>query len=419
MAGLLQEHVLSQGDSKRRKTGETESQGHENESEAHDSAPKVIWTLEVAMPSGKTCEVGGISPSDSIEVLQSQCQQWIGEDAAGAKLCFLLGDQILSQGSLCELGLSDHSKLICVLEETRESAVRKARRARHDFYCSLGDIEPDLSANNTKLCPEPKEVVKHYPMCSFLPPGMSPMISEVVMGYDGPDWPVWPQYHIIRSCHGMAIASDGLSDPWDTDTFEHESDEVQNAGLGYEIILGTPDLPGDLSNPSETWLFQALQTMCLTFAGNDGFLELLDECGGILSFEVPGDLFPKNLQCQTPSSDKRVGVLVGVPAPGLPAHIDLPGGKVRLIHCVILQPEELQRIMISRQRSMPQEADAMRAKVCQLLVEFSAAANVPGLFSWPLQRAAVVKLDADDGQGKLPHEDNDMGGIVVEASGGA
>lgn len=145
----------------------------------------------------------------------------------------------------------------------------------------------------------------------------------------GPEWPAGAAWRAIRIEERLLIFSDGLSDPW----VERDRPET---GLGLEVFIDSPasgladDAP--LTGAADTWLFPMVAEVSHLMAGSRRLRETPMD-GSLSSLEFAID--------HLKDGRGRVGALLNLPAEGIPASIDLPGGPVRLVAITLLNPDEL------------------------------------------------------------------------------
>ena len=163
---------------------------------------------------------------------------------------------------------------------------------------------------------------------------LAPLIGPALTG--GPRWPSRPAWRVIRRDNRVALASDGLSDPWET---------APGAGYALEVFMETPEqvLPegAPLTDLAKTWLFSAVSEISNLIADHGGVRPLLEEFGSV-SVEIDGARFPESLR----NDEGRVGVLLGLSARGVPERIAYPGGgDARLLPITVLTRDELAHIV--------------------------------------------------------------------------
>lgn len=163
---------------------------------------------------------------------------------------------------------------------------------------------------------------------------LAPLIGPALTG--GPRWPSRPAWRVIRRDGRVALASDGLSDPWET---------APGAGYALEVFMETPEpvLPegAPLTELAKTWLFSAVSEISNLIADHGGVRPLLEEFGSV-SVEIDGTRFPEALR----NDEGRVGVLLGISARGVPERITYPGGgDARLLPITVLTRDELAHIV--------------------------------------------------------------------------
>ncbi|MCD9031289.1 hypothetical protein LDO32_06050 [Luteimonas sp. Y-2-2-4F] len=179
---------------------------------------------------------------------------------------------------------------------------------------------------------------------SVAPDVLSHLISPSLMG--GPAWPTTRQaYRVVRRSGRILIATDGLSDPFDG---------VEGMGNGFEteLFIETADLAdaedGGIAALAHTWAFEILKTVAATVAEAGGISGQLEDYG-VLSMELPGvSGGTAAMQALPPafvSDDDCVGLLIGLPADGIPSVIaDMPLSPVRVAAVTLLRADELAAI---------------------------------------------------------------------------
>ena len=193
------------------------------------------------------------------------------------------------------------------MEATWDDRLKAAGLARRAVYDRMGTISEDV---------------------------LAPLIGPALTG--GPRWPSRPAWRVIRRGDAIALASDGLSDPWET-----------GAGAGYalEVFMETtePVLAdgAPLTDLAKTWLFSAVAEISNLIADHGGVRPLLEEFGSV-SVEIDGSRFPPALR----NEEGRVGVLLGAVAQGVPDRIVYPeGNDARLLAITVLTRDELEHIV--------------------------------------------------------------------------
>lgn len=169
--------------------------------------------------------------------------------------------------------------------------------ARAQVYAALGELDSDVIGS---------------------------LINPTFMG--GPRWPSLRQgWRVIRREHSTIVASDGLSDPFDDD----------GTPLGFQVEVYA-EAPGPLGSIHGSWLVELVYQVSQVAADSGRFLDLVQRYGSMSTVVYVGGAPEPYL---TESGD--VGVLVGVPAAGIPDRIELPDGPVRLLSIKMLLPSEL------------------------------------------------------------------------------
>jgi hypothetical protein len=159
------------------------------------------------------------------------------------------------------------------------------------------------------------------------------LINPAFMG--GPRWPGLRQaYRVARRDAGeVLLASDGLSDPFDADAGPQDVN-----GCGLELFATTSDpidqLPG-------SWLWDIVWQMSNFAAKHGGIRDLLDEMG-TLSTELYDVKIPEPHAASFVNASGRVGVMLGLPDPQIPASVAGPLSSIRLVDIKLLTRSELE-----------------------------------------------------------------------------
>jgi hypothetical protein len=185
-----------------------------------------------------------------------------------------------------------------------KDTLKQTCKVRDRAWASWGTVDPDVIAH---------------------------LINPTLMG--GPRWPgLRHAFHTVRRDGELLIASDGLADPFD----EGEGPEDAN-GFGLEIFAVTSDPIAEAKN---SWLFDMVWQMSQQAAANGQVAELLDELG-VVSAELYDVGIPKKHARRFFNDANRVGVLLGLHAPPIPARIDGPLSPIRLVNIKLLSVREL------------------------------------------------------------------------------
>ncbi|MCB2110038.1 MAG: Suppressor of fused protein (SUFU) [Defluviimonas sp.] len=148
--------------------------------------------------------------------------------------------------------------------------------------------------------------------------------------------PAWPDtrqaYRVVRTDHGLILASDGLSDPF------RDGAKTDTSGFGLELYLeraGGAELRGEAIRQSPE--FAIIELAAQNVAGHGAVAGLLDRVG-VLSMALPlGDRGPQGWV----DAEGQLGVLLGIVAEDRPARIELPFGPVHMVAVTPLRPAEL------------------------------------------------------------------------------
>ena len=148
----------------------------------------------------------------------------------------------------------------------------------------------------------------------------------------GPRWPALRQsFLVIRTDVAAIVASDGLSDPWD--------DGGPTTGNGAELYLASDTLTGvEVADMRDHWRFNALYEAAQTVAGIASDLPAAITTHGCLSMES----VQPEADGEWADTSGRVGLLLGVPLPGVPATVSSVAGEIALVGVVVLRPDELE-----------------------------------------------------------------------------
>lgn len=197
-----------------------------------------------------------------------------------------------------------------------ESSARQptAIEARHEAWARVGEVQPDASR-------------------ALLPSSSSSSSSA------GPAWPGGRRSFVrVALTDGLdVIASDGLTDG-------------DAAGLGAEVYLALRRSP-----ESDGWREAVLVQTAQNLAHGEVLLAEALGANGALSMSLPGITAPADWR----SIDGAVGVLIGIPLPGVGDQVALPSGRAHLIGIVPLRPDELARILADGPAARRQIARAL------------------------------------------------------------
>jgi hypothetical protein len=204
-------------------------------------------------------------------------------------------------------------------------AVEGAIDARQAVWSRLGDMDRDM---------------------------LGPALNPAFLG--GPEWPAGRQAFLrVRRPRSVLLASDGLSDPH----LEPELVEPGLSGFGVEVFLETTDpaVTGEgIGSIIGTWAFHLLYEMAQNVAYMGDVAERLDGLG-IVSMELQD--FSVGSGWDTP--DGSVGVLLGVPADGMPEGLETGVGNARLVAVTLLRPAELGHVASGRAEARAEIAERL------------------------------------------------------------
>lgn len=158
-----------------------------------------------------------------------------------------------------------------------------------------------------------------------------PMTVPLQRRHGGPRWPTAHQAFWLHDVEeGLLVVSDGLS----------ATSETLPNGFGVEVaVLGEA--------ADEIPLWQGLLVMGLAdlVAQTEGFAQLL-ATHGTLSVEMTADFrVAAALPTDWQTARSSVGVLLGLPLPGVPERLP---GDVRVVSAVLLHPSELEAMATGR-----------------------------------------------------------------------
>lgn len=204
-------------------------------------------------------------------------------------------------------------------QSDRDALLESVADARARAWRAVGDVDPYVSAH---------------------------IVNPAFFG--GPSWPGFRQAFVhVRLPDGRPLAAtDGLTDPYE--------DAPDGTGVGAELFLVNEDLPGEASTASASWAFQLLYQAAQNIAYQGPAFVAGIERYGALSMSIPGVDAP-----EVWSDGVEVGVLLGVPVPGLPSTIELPTGAVRALSVLPLRREELDEILDGGAEARRDIADRM------------------------------------------------------------
>ena len=180
---------------------------------------------------------------------------------------------------------------------------------RNEFWSKVGTVHPDVMAH---------------------------AINPGFMG--GPMWPSVRQAFLkIDTPTGTIIASDGLSDPY-SDFDENPANQTYN-GVGCEFYLEC-DETIDFNALSTTWQFHTLYQAAQQAASNPNIASIIEEYTYLST-----ELYDTNAPDEFVNKDGRVGALLALPSPTVPASVQLSLEKVRMINVKLLTLAELDYII--------------------------------------------------------------------------
>lgn len=164
---------------------------------------------------------------------------------------------------------------------------------------------------------------------------LAPIINPAFTG--GPVWPNLRQaYRIIRGPLGIALASDGLSDPFD----DSWANPPPQNGFAVEVYAIADELEGPIV---QSWMFQVVAGAANVIAGHGQVHSLLDELGTLsLELDVP---IPDEHRERFIGGKGRVGILLGLHAQPVPTHAEGPVSPIRLVNLKLLTASELEHIL--------------------------------------------------------------------------
>jgi len=206
-------------------------------------------------------------------------------------------------------------------------AVDEAVAARQALWSRLGDLDDDV---------------------------LGPALNPAFLG--GPEWPAGRQAFLrVRRPRSVLLASDGLSDPH----LEPELVEPGLSGFGVEVFLETADaaVSGEgIGSVVGTWAFHLLYEMAQNVAYLGDVAERLDGLG-IVSMELQDFSVGHGWDTE----DGSVGVLLGVPAEGLPEGLEIGVDVARLVAVTLLRPAELDHVASGRAEARAEIAERLAA----------------------------------------------------------
>jgi hypothetical protein len=193
---------------------------------------------------------------------------------------------------------------MCLMDQNeREKDLQDTYKWRAEFYQGMGTLDPVVISS------------RHSPNLG-----------------NGPHWPT-PRsaWCTVRTNTTTIMGSDGLADPYDNVS-------EPNSGFGLEVFAETPDkLDISDSNPIQnSWLFHLVHEVTHEILLDPKFRYFIEKFG-FVSISIPTHPDLSNFQGQ----DGSVGVLLGVPKPGIPPWAFFPGGECKFISIKLLTPKEL------------------------------------------------------------------------------
>ncbi|MGL4305932.1 MAG: hypothetical protein ACRCSF_07235 [Mycobacteriaceae bacterium] len=205
--------------------------------------------------------------------------------------------------------LNEQEKITMVNPDLELNPYLAARTARHNAWVDLGSVETHVVA------------AVHNTLAS-----------------QTPLWPSERQAFLrIQLSDSVVFASDGLTDPYS---------EGSHIGTGVELYLETraknlvadPQLMRD--SVHFNLLFDAAQDSA--DAGSE-MAEAFTEYG-VMSMQLRGSKAEESWL----NADGDLGLLLGVPAPGIPTKMVIPGGTIRVASVTPIRPDELAYVLANR-----------------------------------------------------------------------
>lgn len=196
---------------------------------------------------------------------------------------------------------------------------------------------------------------------------ISHLINPAFMG--GPGWPSLRQAFItIQTPDRTILASDGLSDPYED--METNANNAPYNGFGLEVFVAADKLPDD-DQVQKTWQFQLMYQAAQLMASRGNIVTLLDEMTYLTT-----EFYDVEAPAQFINGECRVGAILGLPEPVVPATLQLSLEPVKLVNVKLLTLPELDYVI--------QNGAEGRHKLAELLI----AQGNAGLSS--LARPSVV-----------------------------
>lgn len=161
--------------------------------------------------------------------------------------------------------------------------------------------------------------------------------------------PSWRKqgYLLVRRSDGIDVLStNGLG----------EEEGAAALGAGAEVYLAADDLGATAAQVADGWRFTIVAAVARRIGASGMHLPAELEQYGALSMSVSADA-----PAEWRSADGGVGVLVGVPLPGVPEAVATAAGEVRLVGLTVLRPDELQRILVEGRTARASIAGALAA----------------------------------------------------------
>jgi len=166
---------------------------------------------------------------------------------------------------------------------------------------------------------------------------LAPVINPSMMG--GPSWPSTRQsYKTIRRPDATIIASDGLSDPYDSLNKDQPNADYTNLnGFGLEVYVETEPITGSVQG---TWQFELVQQAAQLIAGQGNVISMLEEMTYITT-----EFFNVSVSPEFLTPNNTVGVILGLPNARFGDTVQLSAEPVKMVNVKLLTLVELNYVI--------------------------------------------------------------------------
>lgn len=181
---------------------------------------------------------------------------------------------------------------------------------------------------------------------------LAPLINPSFMG--GPGWPSLRQaYRTIRRPDATLIASDGLSDPYDSMDESQANAEYKGLnGLGLEVYAEAEPITGSVQG---TWQFDLVYQAAQLMAAQGNVISLIEEMTYITS-----EFFNVSVPPEFLTANNTVGIILGLPNAKFGDTVQLSAEPVKMVNVKLLTLAELKYVI--------ENGEEGRNKLAELLI---------------------------------------------------